>query len=57
MIISPIVADCIRCFNSEGAISNNLYDNVPCPKDYQVISSNSRFLKVCVPKTPSRFIE
>jgi hypothetical protein len=45
MIISPIVADCIRCFNSEGAISNNLHDNVLCPKDYQVISSNSRFLK------------
>src|SRR3990170_4952785 len=45
MIISPIVADCIRCFNSEGAVSNNLHDNVLCPEDYQGISSNSRFLK------------
>ena len=29
MIISPIIADCIRCFNSEGAVSNNLHDNDP----------------------------
>jgi hypothetical protein len=53
MLISPIVADCIRCFNSEGAVSNNLHDNVLCPEDYQGISSNSRFLKgssyLCVP--------
>lgn len=45
MITSPIVADCIRCFNSEGAVPNNLHDNVLCPEDYQGISSNSRFLK------------
>jgi hypothetical protein len=40
MIISPIIADCIRCFDSEGAVSNNLHDNVLCPEDYQGSSSD-----------------
>jgi hypothetical protein len=45
MIICPIVADSIRCFNSKGAVSNYLQDDVLCPDDYQGISSNSRFFK------------
>ena len=45
MMICPIVADCICCFNSEGAVSNNLHENVLCPQDCQGTSSNSRFLK------------